>query len=209
MDSPIVIIGCGASKLAHAAPALELYTGNLYRARLAYARRLYGAPSFVLSGLHGLIPADRVIEPYEYNLQSATKRQREAWAARVARAVDELEPGPLVVLASGPYLAEWPEASGRSVEVPARGLTLGASLSWFKRELGELGPRAVTPARSAKSLAARARAIARGERCPDCQRTDRITGNEHAGEHACTACGQQWTADDWNATALELERGAS
>lgn len=134
MTAPVVIIGCGASKRSSSAPARDLYTGNLYRARLDYADAL-GGPSFVLSGLHGLIPADRVIEPYEYDLRRARRVERLAWRDRAAgsicRCIDRR--APIVVLASGPYLEPLELCGGRTFIVPARGLALGESLAWFKR----------------------------------------------------------------------------
>lgn len=132
MIAPVVLLGCGAAKRSSSAPAWDLYVGNLYRARLAYAREL-GGPAFILSGLLGLVPADRVIEPYDYDLRRAPRLERLAWrdrvASSIARCVDRR--APLVVLASGPYLEPLELLDGRAVDVPARGLTLGASLSWF------------------------------------------------------------------------------
>ena len=132
MIAPVVLLGCGAAKRSSASPAWDLYVGNLYRARLAYAREL-GGPHFILSGLLGLVPADRVIDPYDYDLRRAPRLERLAWRDRVAgsicRSIDRR--APLVVLASGPYLEPLELCGGRVVDVPARGLTLGASLAWF------------------------------------------------------------------------------
>lgn len=134
MSAPIVIIGCGASKRSSASPASELYTGNLYRARLEYARGL-GGPHFILSGLLGLVPASSIVEPYEYDLRRAARADRDAWSVRVAGSISRCidRAAPLVVLASGPYLAPLELLQGFTFDVPARGLALGESLSWFKR----------------------------------------------------------------------------
>lgn len=65
----IVVIGCGASKQDHAAPARELYTGAYFRSCLAAATA--AAPLervFILSARYGLVPLGRVIEPYDLTI---------------------------------------------------------------------------------------------------------------------------------------------
>lgn len=65
----IVVVGCGSKKLDHAAPAAELYQGGYFKLRLAYARQLTSDENiFILSALHGFIPLDRVIEPYDLRM---------------------------------------------------------------------------------------------------------------------------------------------
>lgn len=52
--TPVVLIGCSASKLDRAAPARELYTGRVFKASVAYAEAT-GAKWCVLSALHGVV----------------------------------------------------------------------------------------------------------------------------------------------------------
>lgn len=64
--STFVVIPCSGAKADVAyAPARELYTGSFFRLALAAAERVDGAEVFVLSALHGLVPVDKVIAPYE------------------------------------------------------------------------------------------------------------------------------------------------
>ena len=58
-----VIIGCGRGKKAEPTPAAELYTSSYHAAARRWAESI-GARVWVLSAKHGLIPGDRVIEPY-------------------------------------------------------------------------------------------------------------------------------------------------
>lgn len=53
---PLVVIPCGGRKLAHAAPAAELYTGSYFRAALAAA--LTPAPAAYRAAGAGLCPKE-------------------------------------------------------------------------------------------------------------------------------------------------------
>lgn len=65
----IVVIGCGAAKLGHAAPAAELYTGQHFKVCRSTAEAL-AAPGcwFILSARYGLVEPTAVLEPYELRL---------------------------------------------------------------------------------------------------------------------------------------------
>jgi hypothetical protein len=76
------VIPCGAAKLDHAAPASELYTGQMFRhtyenvARLAADDRAAGRGGgqvriLVLSALYGLVEIDQQIEPYDLKMGAA------------------------------------------------------------------------------------------------------------------------------------------
>lgn len=65
---PVVVIPCSGPKLDHAAEAGKLYVGTLHQhaRRTADALTAQGGTVLVLSALHGLLPLDRVIEPYDH-----------------------------------------------------------------------------------------------------------------------------------------------
>lgn len=67
---PVVIIPCGAAKLDREAPAAELYTGSYHRAcaRAAATLTANGGTVLIMSALHGLVPLDRVLTPYEMRM---------------------------------------------------------------------------------------------------------------------------------------------
>src|SRR5688572_1984733 len=54
-----VVLSCGARKGPVPAPAIELYTGNYFRALARFARR-FDSPIFILSAKHGLIRSTTV-----------------------------------------------------------------------------------------------------------------------------------------------------
>ena len=65
----ILLIGCGKSKLTHAAQARDLYTGPLFRARRAFAEAS-GCPWFIVSAKYHLLHPETLIEPYDCRLNS-------------------------------------------------------------------------------------------------------------------------------------------
>ncbi|WP_353763501.1 DUF6884 domain-containing protein, partial [Oceanithermus sp.] len=56
--SKIVLISCASKKMPHKAKAEELYTSQLFRKSLEYARQLSPEKVFVLSAKYGLITLD-------------------------------------------------------------------------------------------------------------------------------------------------------
>ncbi|AHJ86607.1 hypothetical protein Jolie2_57 [Mycobacterium phage Jolie2] len=68
---PIVVVPCGAQKLDQPAPAAKLYTSQHFALTLRAAQKLaddQGARVFILSALHGLVPLDRVLAPYDVKM---------------------------------------------------------------------------------------------------------------------------------------------
>lgn len=68
---PIVVIPCGAQKLATAAPAGDLYVSQHFQLTYRAARRLaedQGARVFILSARHGLTDPATVLDPYDVKM---------------------------------------------------------------------------------------------------------------------------------------------
>lgn len=65
----VAVIACSGAKLDHAAPAGQLYTGSLFRSSLLACEALQAAgqldATVVLSALHGLVPLDHQLAPYD------------------------------------------------------------------------------------------------------------------------------------------------
>lgn len=112
----VLVIPCGSAKLANAAPAGQLYTGSYHRACRTAADALAepGTTILIVSALHGLVPLDRLLEPYELRMGqpgSITGDQLRAQARElgVDRATE------VVVLAGAVYTAAarqvWPRAA--------------------------------------------------------------------------------------------------
>ncbi|WP_223761749.1 DGQHR domain-containing protein DpdB [Corallococcus sp. AS-1-6] len=132
----IALVGCGKAKLRHSAPARDLYTGNLFRAHLAEAEAM--TPHvYVLSALHGLLPLDEKVAPYDVTLRGMLDEKRAAWGRQVVDALVRLYPAgavELIVYAGRAYaepiqdaLAAVPHEGWTLVE-PLKGATQGARL---------------------------------------------------------------------------------
>lgn len=133
----VYVVGCGKTKGSRRTRASELYTGNLFRACAEHARA-NGDTWRILSGLHGIIRPERVIEPYE---ASVPRREQELqwWTNHAA---NELTSDPtlrggfrVVCLAGEAYAAPLrAELERRGIEVtcPLRGLGVGQRLRWLK-----------------------------------------------------------------------------
>lgn len=140
MTARVVVIGCGAAKRDLApgelVPIGELYTGNLFRSRLAYAR-MFGGPHFVASAHHGLVPVDTLVASYEKDLR--LRGGRAEYTERVLRALEKHVDRsiPIIALVAGPYAAPFrvARARGWSVEIPAEGLPIGETLRFLKLQL--------------------------------------------------------------------------
>lgn len=111
---PVVVIPCSGPKLDHAAPAGQLYTGSLHThaRRTADALTAHGGTVLVLSALHGFLPLDQVIEPYDHTWKdtgSVTVEELRAQATELG-----LADADVVLLTPGQYTqraaAVWPQA---------------------------------------------------------------------------------------------------
>lgn len=83
-----VIIPCSGQKASVTCPARELYTGTMFRHTLAAAESdaFDGAAVLVLSALHGLVPVDAPVAPYEQRID----RPGRVSAAVIARQAEDL-----------------------------------------------------------------------------------------------------------------------
>lgn len=63
----IAVVACGYRKTIEPAPAGELYVGPYVRAAMRWARSVTDRV-YILSALHGLVPQDRVLAPYDLRL---------------------------------------------------------------------------------------------------------------------------------------------
>jgi hypothetical protein len=206
----LILVACGASKLDRAAPARELYTGNLFRAARAYAEamveRFPDRYSWrIVSALHGLVHPDEVIEPYEEKL---TAKHAPQWGRQVTTKIVQvylLSKASVMRIPAGSSLSVVslaPELYTTAIEDaikdarpvppiaidrPLRGLGIGQQLQWLSRNTprGAAVPRAA--ARRASS-AHPATAPLRGT-CSACMlpATVDLEGVPFCAEHAAAS----------------------
>lgn len=82
-DWHMVWLGCGAAKARGELPAIDLYTGSVYRAHRAIARHIAGprGATHILSAQHGLLATHTVLRRYDATL--ADPSQRRAWSEAI------------------------------------------------------------------------------------------------------------------------------
>ena len=133
--APLVIVGCGAGKLDHPAPASALYTGQHFRLCLRAALALADHRRvLILSARYGLVGLPDVIAPYDLSIGQPGA----VGAALVARQADArgLADAAPVVLAAARYAdvcrAVWP-----TVAAPLAGLGIGRQRAALARIIRE------------------------------------------------------------------------
>lgn len=102
--SSVVLVSCGKRKLDIAAPAKDLYISERFQEARKFAE-LYGEKWFVLSAKHGLITPDKILDPYDKDLDSLAPRDKQAWADNVILELsrNSLPTHHVVVLATNSY----------------------------------------------------------------------------------------------------------
>lgn len=97
------LISCSKRKLAHAAPAAELYQGELFKLSRAWIAKPGRVGAWgILSAKHGLVMPDQILEPYEMSLRSVGSEARAEWARRThLQLVERWGPGAIYMVLAG------------------------------------------------------------------------------------------------------------
>lgn len=140
----VTVIGCGKTKLEGKHRAEDLYTGNLFRAALTYAKRTSDVV-FIASAKYGILTLDQEIESYDLTITQLSKAQRDTWGHNAASSILHKLMGyryELVLLAGHEYsglissgIADMTRTSRMTkitVTEPLRGMQVGQRLQWFK-----------------------------------------------------------------------------
>ncbi|KAB2953180.1 MAG: YaaA family protein [Rhizobiaceae bacterium] len=129
------MVSCVSSKGDQPAPARLLYQSDWFVKARAFVEAR-SAPWFILSALHGVVPPDDVIVPYERTLNTMPVEERRQWAAMVQAQLAPLLAGrPRVVFLAGQryreHLAPALARDGFQIELPMEGLRIGEQLAWL------------------------------------------------------------------------------
>jgi Family of unknown function (DUF6884) len=138
-DRRLVLVGCVKTKVAHAAPAKDLYDSALWRKRRRYAEST-GMPWAILSAEHGMVDPETILQPYDRYLGSESTAFRRQWSESAATQVlcrlRELGLRMVEVHAGSAYLDNGLRNRLRSASVeillPVRGLSIGQQLAWYR-----------------------------------------------------------------------------
>ena len=82
----VCLVMCSAEKACRPTRAADLYSSQRFQADRAYAEHNFDT-WYILSGKHGLLSAETVVEPYDFDLNRQTPEYRQQWAKQVATAI--------------------------------------------------------------------------------------------------------------------------
>src|SRR5262249_18299490 len=129
------LVSCVSQKQGHKCAARDLYISSWFLKAREYAEAS-GIPWFILSAKYGLVPSDRVIDPYEQTLNKMGVGERRVWAKRVDLDLLEVLPqlSHVIFLAGERYrefLVGHLMSRSVTVSVPMAGLRIGEQLRWL------------------------------------------------------------------------------
>ena len=132
----IALISCVASKSQVAAAAKDMYTSPLFKGAYRYAKKLGAERIFILSAKYGLVPDDKVIEPYNETLNTKGVGEIKQWAnnvlAELAKVAD-LQNDKFIILAGMKY-RKYLVGGIKHFTVPLKGKPIGKQLAFYKGE---------------------------------------------------------------------------
>jgi hypothetical protein len=135
----IALISCVAKKQHYATIARELYTSPLFKDAYSYAKKLGAERIFILSAKYGLLPEDKVVEPYNETLNDKSLKEVKCWAEKVINElsqISDLHKDNFLILAGERYI-KFIVGSLTNYEVPLKGLSIGKQLSYYKEALAK------------------------------------------------------------------------
>jgi len=130
----IVLISCVSKKLDRPAKAEELYTSTLFKYGLQYAKSLNPEKIFILSAKYGLVPSDKIIEPYNKTLNEMSSKEVLEWSDKVLadlRKVADLDNDEIIFLAGENYRKHLLPHIKNHI-IPLKGLGIGRQLKYLK-----------------------------------------------------------------------------
>ena len=136
----VVLISCVSKKRNESCKARNLYISDLFIKALYYAENVVKADKiFVLSAEYGLVPLDKIIDPYDKTLNKMKKSEVLQWSNMVLQDLKnniDINNDKVIFMAGEKY-RKYIEASINNVEVPMRGMRIGEQLQFLNRCMHE------------------------------------------------------------------------
>lgn len=87
----IVFVGCGVTKMKNPCKVKKMYAGNYFQTCLAYAQTFTSQDNiYVLSAKYGVLPLEKVIEPYNKTLKDMTPQEKQDWKNMVIKQMENI-----------------------------------------------------------------------------------------------------------------------
>lgn len=141
----VCLIGCSASKLDRAAFAEELYTGDMFRKSLTWARQQAFDDIAILSARHHLVDLQQYLQPYEQSMRAMGVEARRGWASIAFAAINgrwalRCSESDLVLLAGVHYTQDLClhiqiAAPATRIVRPLAGMGIGQQKAWLRNAI--------------------------------------------------------------------------
>jgi len=132
-NPPLLLVTCSKQKMKVPTCAQELYTSERFQAARELAHTL-GADWYIISGKHGLLSPDQIVEPYDMHLSEKTDAEIELWANDI---IKSLPPSPKRVcilaekLYSDPIVSKLAKAKKRETLTPLEDIAPNYHKGWL------------------------------------------------------------------------------
>lgn len=133
----IVFLSCVKTKRDEPCAAADMYTSDLFKKSLAYAKSLRPERIYILSAKYGLLELDDLIEPYNQTLIGAPEAYIKKWALKVFRQMREkgIDFGEQAVFLCGYNYRKYLINKFSDASAPLKHLAIGQQLAFYAREL--------------------------------------------------------------------------
>ena len=113
-----------------------MYISDLFKKRLAYAKKL-GGEIYILSAKHGVLELDDVIMPYDLTLKNMRDSQKKKWAYKCYLQLKEkgIDFNEKTIFLAGEEYSKYLKLKFTNVYNPLKNKGLGHQLKWLKDKI--------------------------------------------------------------------------
>ena len=131
-----IFISCVKKKGKTKCRAEDMYISDLFKKRLAYAKKL-GGEIYILSAKHGVLELDDVIMPYDLTLKNMKAIQKKRWAYRCYLQLKEknIDFNEEAIFLAGEEYSKYLKLKFKNFYNPLKNMGLGYQLKWLKDEI--------------------------------------------------------------------------
>jgi cytoplasmic iron level regulating protein YaaA (DUF328/UPF0246 family) len=130
----IVFLSCVKSKANNPCEAQKMYTSDLFKKSLHYAKSLKPSKIYILSAKYGLLELADVISPYEQTLNAMTEKERKIWAYKVIKQCEQkgIDFAEKTVFLCGNNYRKYVMQKFKNATAPLSKLGIGQQLQFYK-----------------------------------------------------------------------------
>lgn len=134
-----VFLSCVKTKQDTRCTAQEMYTSDLFKKSLAYAKKLQPSRIYILSAKYGLLELTDVIEPYNATLVGANQKTCKRWAYMVYKQMQEkgINFNEEAIFLCGQNYRKYLITKFTNAAAPLKHLGIGQQLAFYAKELNK------------------------------------------------------------------------